>query len=65
MRAKNIGAEPLTNITAELQSAPTNITIINSKVYFDYIAANDEILSKDTFVVIADRIEDVNENQLV
>lgn len=64
MRVKNLSLYDVDNITMELISAPANITILNSKVFFELIPAGGEELSQDTFVVRIDRSLAVDVNDI-
>ena len=65
MRARNLGTEPIENITVDLASAPSNITVLNSKVFFGLIPVSGEVLSDDTFVVKIDHSSPADENDII
>lgn len=64
MKVKNTSSYDANAITFEFKSAPANITVLNSKVFFDLIPAGSEALSDDTFIVRIDQSSEPNVNDI-
>jgi hypothetical protein len=65
MRIKNLGFYDVNNKTAELESVPDNVHVLNGKVCFSTIPAQQEALSDDSFIVRIDRQTAIDEKDII
>lgn len=65
MKAKNMTMYDIENISIRLASISANTTILNDKVFFSLLPAQEEVLSDDTFCVRIDRAHVVGEDDII